>query len=80
MIEKWTRSIINHVYWCALSSEKDNADVIAEKWLSVGNHIHNKHKKRGKYYKNCKHGRIRRKWFKHSTVELTLFTLLLILL
>ena len=62
-----------------MSSEKDNADVIAEKWLSVGNHIHNKHKKHGKYYKNCNHGRIRRKWFKNGTVKLTLLTLLLII-
>ena len=38
LVGAWTHSIINHVYWCAASSNGDN-DLILEKWISVLNHV-----------------------------------------
>ena len=65
-VGEWTRSIINHLYWCAISTEDGNGEVMLEKWISLVNHVHNKHRGHGKQYKKCAHGRLRnRKWFKH---------------
>ena len=44
---------------------------------TVDNHMHNKHKNQGKYYKNCNHERIRRRWSKNSMIRLKLLILLL---
>ena len=38
----WIRSIINHLYWCAVSSPVGDGDMIVAKWLSLVNHICNK--------------------------------------
>ena len=44
--------------WC-------DSEMILEKWKSLGNHIHNKHRGHGKKFKKCIHGRLRKKkWFK----------------
>ena len=66
VIGEWVRSIINHLYWSAVSTPNGNSEVIPEKWLSPDNHIRNKHKGHGKHFKNCKHGRItkQKKWLK----------------
>ena len=67
MIGKWSKSIINHLYWCAVSTTDGNQDIIHDKWLSLINHIHNKRHHSG-LFKKCTHGRIRnrvtKKWFK----------------
>ena len=58
------RSMINHLYWCALSTKDGNGDLILEKWLSF--HMHNVHKGHGQMYKECEHGRLRKqKWLKY---------------
>ena len=65
IVIEWTKSIINHMYWCAMSTPSANSDLIKAKWLSIVNHIHNKHKHEG-IFKNCGHKRIhghRKKWF-----------------
>lgn len=67
VVGEWQKSMINHLYWSAYSTEDGNGDVILEKWLSLVNHLHNKHRGHGKVYKRCAHGRLRkRKWLKHS--------------
>ncbi|XP_019859639.1 PREDICTED: uncharacterized protein LOC109587862 [Amphimedon queenslandica] len=67
MIREWSKSIINHLYWCAVSTPDGNQDMIHDKWLSLINHIHNKHHHSG-LFKKCLHGRIcnraKKKWFK----------------
>lgn len=49
-------------------SSNGNKEEIKEKWLSLLNHIHNRHTGHGKIYKKCTHKRIKRKWFKQSKI------------
>ena len=35
IIGEWVRSMVNYLYWCALSTKDGDIDVILEKWLSL---------------------------------------------
>lgn len=70
IVGEWTQSIVNHLYWCAMSSSdsSSNEEMIRSKWLSLSNHIHNKHTHKG-IFKKCAHkslnqNRRKKKWFK----------------
>ena len=41
-LAQWIPSIVNHLWWCAESCEKD-PEVLWEKWLSVIHHVTNRH-------------------------------------
>jgi solute carrier family 8 (sodium/calcium exchanger) len=56
-------------------SSDDKSDLIDEKWLSLPNHIHNKHKHNGKLYKKCEHGQLNRKWFKYRKFAIQKFNI-----
>ena len=47
-----------------LSIEYDNVEEMLEKWMSLVDHIHNKHSGHGQVYNECSHGK-ERKWLKH---------------
>ena len=69
LIGKWRRSIINHFYWCVSSTPDGDTETILAKWLSVENHVHNKHRHKDKKFPKCAHGNLRgqerkKKWFK----------------
>lgn len=66
MIGEWSRSMINHLNWSVTSTEENKTDIIKEKWLSLGRHLHNKHTGHGKNYKKCSHDKIKRTWFKQG--------------
>ena len=60
-INGWIKSIINHFWWSCASS-KGNVDELTEKWVSILNHITNRHTWKGcKYYKRCAHKRLTKK-------------------
>ncbi|KAI4824031.1 hypothetical protein KUCAC02_012576 [Chaenocephalus aceratus] len=69
-IGEWIQSILNHLYWCAVSTPDGNGEIIAEKWLSLNNHIINIHTKHGRVFEKCAHGRLpaaqnrKKKWLK----------------
>ena len=69
---KWSRSIINHLYWCASSSE-GSGDLILAKWHSVINHVQNVHKHHDNpLFPECLHGKLEgreraKKWLKPGT-------------
>lgn len=58
--------MINHLNWSVTSTEENKTDIIKEKWLSLGRHLHNKHTGHGKNYKKCSHDKIKRTWFKQG--------------
>ena len=69
IVGKWKKSLINHLYWAAVSTPDGNGELIQAKWQSVDNHIHNKHKEHGKLFPACKHKQVKKrgrkkKWFK----------------
>ncbi|KAF3860458.1 hypothetical protein F7725_000713 [Dissostichus mawsoni] len=73
-IGEWIQSILNHLYWCAVSTPDGNGEMIAEKWLSLNNHIVNIHTKHGRVFEKCAHGRLpaaqnrKKKWLKADSV------------
>ena len=69
IIGSWQRSIIKHLYWCVSSTPNGDNKVILAKWLSLENHVHNKHRHKDKKFPKCAHGKLRgqerkKKWFK----------------
>ena len=65
LISEWSKSIINHLYWCAASTPPGSQELLKAKWKSAQNHIHNIHEHDGPY-KKCDHGVTgnKTKWFK----------------
>lgn len=69
LVGKWEQSMINHMYWCVSSTTNGDGDMMVAKWLSLENHIHNKHTGHGRLFKKCAHKRLtarsrKKKWFK----------------
>ena len=69
IIGEWEKSLINHLYWSVVSTPSGNAEMIKAKWLSLDNHIHNKHSGHGENFPRCSHGVLKgrdrnKKWFK----------------
>lgn len=69
IVGEWKKSLVNHLYWSAVSTPDGNGDLMKAKWMSVDNHIHNIHKGHSKEFPSCKHKTLRgkskrKKWFK----------------
>lgn len=68
-ILEWTKSITNHLYWSAVTSDGDGA-LAVEKWRSLLNHVQNKHEGHGERFPKCLHPELsaeetkRNKWLK----------------
>ena len=55
-LRPWIRSIINHLYWSAMSTPPGQGHVIVAKWVSVVNHISNIHVHSNQHFNVCLHG------------------------
>ena len=56
LVGQRTKSLLNHLYWCAASTPNGNGDEIKAKWISLNNHIHNSHHGHGEIYPSCRNG------------------------
>uniref|UniRef100_A0ABM0MDF2 Uncharacterized protein LOC102804858 n=1 Tax=Saccoglossus kowalevskii TaxID=10224 RepID=A0ABM0MDF2_SACKO len=68
----WRRSLVNHMYWCSLSTPSGDGEMIAAKWKSIANHVQNKHSGHGELFPKCRHGPLhgrdrQKEWLKPST-------------
>ena len=69
IVSEWRRSLVNHLYWCACSSEGDG-EIMSAKWESVANHIQNMHKHHDNpLFPRCQHSQLKgrerkKKWLK----------------
>lgn len=66
---KWKKSVINHLFWCVSSTDDGKDEQREARWLSITNHIMNKHSGHGRLFKKCTHGRLtgrerKKKWLK----------------
>ncbi|XP_049517016.1 uncharacterized protein LOC119440580 [Dermacentor silvarum] len=63
----WTKSIVNHLYWSASSSD-GNKDSIVPKWISILNHIQDIHSHENELFPTCAHGDIEpRAWLSEES-------------
>ena len=70
ILKEWSRSIRNHIYWCAASSKAGFASLIEAKWLSFMRHVNNEHDNHpNALYDKCHHGELTetKKWIKVGT-------------
>lgn len=70
-LKPWVQSIINHLYWAAVSTPPGEGDLVVAKWKSVERHIQNIHVNHGDLFPICAHGQLRgrraqKKWLKPS--------------
>lgn len=70
LVLKWKPGIIRHLYWCAATTPDGNPDVMEAKWVSITEHIRNKHTDfQSEHYRQCSHGVLvgrerKKKWMK----------------
>ena len=56
-VKAWARSVSNHLYWCAASSNGEG-DMVQQKWFSILNHVVNVHEGHCELFPECQHGDI----------------------
>ncbi|CAB4018413.1 Hypothetical predicted protein [Paramuricea clavata] len=67
-LKPWIGSIINHMYWVAISSQSPVER--EEKWLSLLNHIVDVHvHNENKLFMKCTHETIERKWLQTEYIQ-----------
>ncbi|XP_076085026.1 uncharacterized protein LOC143055858 isoform X2 [Mytilus galloprovincialis] len=67
VIGRWAKSISNHIYWCAASSQGDG-EMVTQKWSSILNHITNIHEGHGPKFPACLHDTLDdREWIKKDS-------------
>ena len=65
-LQPWIQSIINHLYWSAVSSRDDPKGTILAKWQSITNHICDIHSGHHELFPRCLHKNIERNWLKNG--------------
>ena len=66
VLQKWTKGLKTHLYWCATSTKPGFGEMIVAKWTSFMYHVCNKHDGHpNELYKQCAHAELeKRKWLK----------------
>lgn len=77
LVGEWEKSMVNHLYWCVASTSNGDGEMVKAKWLSLDNHVHNKHVGHGELYPECSHGTLRgqdrnKKWLKRRKYNIAL--------
>ena len=73
VLKHWIQSIINHLYWCVVSSPPDSPDLIVAKWKSIVSHVQNNHLgHEDPLFPRCVHAKLsgreaRKNWIKPAT-------------
>lgn len=68
ILSDWSRSISNHLYWCAASSN-GTGEMVLQKWQSILNHVANIHHGHGDQFQKCQHGPLEeRAWIKQGSM------------
>ncbi|KAL1480194.1 hypothetical protein MTO96_051245 [Rhipicephalus appendiculatus] len=68
-ITPWINAIINHFYWCAVSSE-GQPEFILPKWRSLAAHIANEHTHDDELYPRCQHDALlNKKWLEEDYIK-----------
>ena len=53
IVRKWTKSMINHIYWSAVSTTNGSENMILAKWLSLVNYINSNHVSHSPTFPKC---------------------------
>ncbi|KAF3861261.1 hypothetical protein F7725_000037 [Dissostichus mawsoni] len=72
VLRPWIKSVVNHMYWCAVSTPSGQGAQIVAKWESVVSHVQNVHTGHGDLFPSCIHGRLEgreshKKWLEPSS-------------
>ena len=84
-LKPWLQSVINHLYWAAVSTPAGQGELIVAKWKSIERHIQNIHSGHGQLFPNCEHRQLRgrkarKKWIKPSELPgLMLYHIIMLL-
>ena len=75
IVALWRKSIINHLHWVAASTPNGDGQTMLAKWLSLLNHIVNRHEMHGDLlFPTCLHGPLQddsnKLWFTPGTMRL----------
>ncbi len=66
-VKLWQKSIVNHIYWTAMSTPSGDGALMEAKFLSITNHIVNKHEGHGhKDFDRCEHEEMNREWLREG--------------
>lgn len=78
-IRPWIKSVVNHIYWIWSSCGNDG-ELKTLKWMSIVNHISNKHEGHSPAFPKCDHGDIQqeRQWIKEGNSETMIMYFLII--
>ena len=70
-IRPWIKSTVNHMYWIAATCGTD-AELKKAKWLSIVNHVSDKHDRHHELFPKCEPGPIveSKKWITSGTYML----------
>ncbi|KAK3107593.1 hypothetical protein FSP39_017919 [Pinctada imbricata] len=71
-LQRWIKSIINHLYWVAATSKGETDQMMLAKWKSILNHVANIHTGHSNLFPSCQHGPLegadrQKKWLKPGT-------------